>query len=160
MKEVKFMILALMAAGLFVFTSCDDDVDINPDQVYHEALSVKYPAARNVEWEKKGNYHVADCYVENKDLEVWFNESAKWTMTETELTRNDLPTEVTTAFDESEYATWRIDDVDMLQYESGKTLYVIEVEQANKEIDLYFSTTGELVETKDVTNSDDTHWPE
>lgn len=155
----KIMFLTLMTIGIFAFTSCDDD-DINPDPIFHEALKIKYPDATRVEWEKKGAYNVADCWVGNKDLEVWFNNVGDWVMTETELTRNDVPAAVIATLEASKYATWRADDYDMLEYKSAPTRYIIEVEQGKSEFDLYFSTEGELVEEKDVSNGDDTHWPE
>ncbi|NDV58127.1 PepSY-like domain-containing protein [Bacteroides sp. 519] len=160
MKELKFLALALLATTLFVFTSCSDDDDLKPDQIFTEALSAKFPDAKAIEWERAKAYYVADCYVGNKDLDVWFDGAAKWIMTETELLKTDLPTAVLTALEASEYSTWRVDDVDMLEYPSKATRYVIEVEQGNKEMDLYFSVDGELIEEKDVTNTDDTHWPE
>lgn len=158
MKRVMF--LAILTMGLFVFSSCEKDDDINPEPIFHEALSTKYPNATRAEWEKKKEYYVADCWVDNKDLEVWFNKSAEWLMTETELTKANLPAAIVTALESGKYAGWWIDDVDVLEYPSAATRYVVEVEQGKKEIDLYFSEEGELIEEKDVTNRDDTHWPE
>ncbi len=156
----KIMFLALMTIGVFAFTSCDNDDDIMPDQIFNEALKAKYPDATRTEWEKEKTYYVADCWVANKDLEVWFNNSAEWLMTETELTRNDIPAAVITTLEASKYSTWRADDFDMLEYKSSPTRYVIEVEEGNKEFDLYFSVEGELVEERDVSKGDNTHWPE
>lgn len=158
MKKVMF--LAIMAMGLFVFSSCEKDDDINPEPAFHEALSAKYPHATRAEWERKKEYYVADCWVDNNDMEVWFNKSAEWLMTETELTKANLPAAITTALGSGKYADWWIDDVDVLEYPSAVTHYVVEVEQGKKEIDLYFSEEGELIEERDVTNKDDTHWPE
>ncbi|MDL2305822.1 PepSY-like domain-containing protein [Bacteroides sp. OttesenSCG-928-D19] len=160
MKKLSFMMLAVFALGSILFISCEKSDDINPDQIYKEALQSKYPDATRAEWEKKKTYYVADCWSGKKDLEVWFNENAEWLMTETELARTELPTAITDALKATNYADWRIDDVDMLEYTNSSVVYVVEVEQKNKEIDLYFSPAGELLKEVDVTYSDDTHWPE
>jgi Protein of unknown function (DUF2874). len=160
MKELKFMAFVFLTMGLCAFTSCSDD-DYSPDAIYWEALNVKYPNARVEEWDRKGTYRVADCYYENKDLDVWFDQAAKWVMTETELWKSDLPEAVINALNGSKYSAWRVDDVDMLEYAlNAKILYIIEVEQGKTEIDLYFSPDGALVNEKDVSRGDDTHWPE
>lgn len=81
-------------------------------------------------------------------------------MTETELNSiNNLPPAVLTAFMESSYSNWVVDDVAILEYPNEPyTEFVVTVEQGKK-IDLYFSEGGGLLHEKDVTNSDDTHWP-
>ena len=47
------------------FSACDDNDDetYNPPANIIEALKQLYPNAQNVEWEMKGNYYVADCWV-------------------------------------------------------------------------------------------------
>lgn len=160
MKEVKFMLLAVLCMSLFTFSSCSDDDNYKPEEVVQAALVSKYPNATRVEWEQKGTYLVADCYVDGKDTDVWFTTDATWKMTETELLQADLPEAVVTALSNSKYATWRIDDRDKLEYPGKATVYVIEVEEGAVEMDLYFSVDGNLVDEKDVSNVDDTHWPE
>lgn len=160
MKTIKWSLLAVICVTFVAFTSCDSDDDYRPESSIMEALSTKYPNATHVEWEKKKNYYVADCRVDNKDLDVWFNTNAEWKMTETDLLKSDIPTAVSQAIAASEYADWHIDDVDLLEYPSKTKEYVIEVEKGAQEWDLYYSETGELLHKKDVSTGDDTHWPE
>ncbi|NDV83965.1 PepSY-like domain-containing protein [Bacteroides sp. 51] len=161
MKEVRFMMLAAMCMAMFSFTSCSDDDDFKPEDAVQAALTAKYPNATHIEWEKKKTYLVADCHVDGKDLDVWFTADAQWKMTETELLAADLPAAVTAALAaHATYGSWRVDDRDLLQYANGASEYVIEVEEHNKEVDLYFSADGELLDEVDVTTGDDTHWPE
>ena len=42
------------------------------------------------------------------------------------------------------YADWRVDDVDKLTREGMETLYVIEVEKGESELDLFYLSTGIL----------------
>ena len=74
------------------FGACDNDDDDDtfvPPSNITEALKQVYPAAQNVEWEMKGAYYVADCWVSNDELEVWFDTNANWVMTENELNSID-----------------------------------------------------------------------
>lgn len=159
MKTKNLIVLPLLLV-LFGFSSCDDDDNLKVDQEYVTALAQKYPNATGVEWEKKGQYNVAECWVDTRELDVWFATGAQWVMTETELRTTDLPQAITTAIVQTEYATWRIDDVDLLEYPSKDKEYVVEVELGKQEMDLYFSESGELLRKKDVSgNADDTHWP-
>ena len=70
------------------FSACSDDDDdpaLVPPSNITEALKQLYPAAQNIEWEMKGDYYVADCWVTGDELDVWFDANANWVMTENEL---------------------------------------------------------------------------
>lgn len=125
-----------------------------------DALKKLYPNATAIKWEQKGVYYVADCQADGREKEVWFDANANWLMTETELNSiNNLPPAVLTAFMESSYNNWVVDDVVILEYPNEpSTEFVVTVEQGKK-VDLYFSEGGGLLHEKDVTNGDDTHWP-
>lgn len=160
MEKMKLLPFMLFAVCALVFTSCDkDDDDYWPNDAIQNTLRSEYPDATRIEWERKGNYHVAECRIDGRDADVWITDNAEWVMTEKEITRNDLPAAINTAFAASSYVNWRFDDVDLLEYPVKQTLYVIEVEQGNREIQLFYSVTGELMEERDVTNRDDNHWP-
>lgn len=160
MKTMKLILpVTVLLLPSFLFTSCSDDDNITPDNKYTEALTEIYPNATRVEWEKKGNYTVADFRENGKDLDVWFDAATSWVMTETELLVTDIPEVIKGTLADTDYADWKIDDVDLLEYPADPKLYVIEVEQGAQEWDLYFSEEGELLNKKDVSNADDTHWP-
>lgn len=157
--SIKF--LALTSLCILAFSACDNDDDDNirvPADI-SQALTAKYPAARKIEWEKKGEYYVAECYVDQKEKEVWFDARGEWKMTETEIYWNQLPSDVQNSFNSSDYATWHRDDYDMLEYPTRTTLYVIEVEQGKTEYQLFYTEDGTLEETKDVSHQSDEHWP-
>lgn len=164
MKKLKFTLLAVCLAMIaFVFHSCnsDDGGSSAPSAAFQTTLMKLYPSAVNIDWEQKGTYYVADCRADGREKQVWFDANANWVMTETELeTINNLPPAVLTAFMESNYAKWIVDDIDMLEYLNEPTPeFVVEVKNGNQEVDLYFSAGGGLLHEKNVTNGDDTHWP-
>ena len=64
-----------------------------------------------------------------------------------------MPEAVKNAFKNSEYGQWSLDDVDMLVREGMEPVYVLEVEQGPREMDLYYNAEGILI--KVVEDSED-----
>lgn len=140
--KTKFFMIGMLALGMLTLMSCSDDDNYTPEDIYLQAFQQKYPQASPVEWEDKHGYKVADFRLDGKEAEAWFDKSAKWLMTETDLRPADLPAAVKAAFDATEYASWHIDDIDRVEKENATTIYVIEVEKEKQEYDLYFSEDG------------------
>lgn len=154
--KVKLSILALALYGLFAFTSCDDD-DNNylPDQTVTKAFDEKYPGVGKVEWETKSGYEVADFHLSGNDAEAWFDNKGNWVMTKTEINFGLLPENVRTELKKSIYADWKYTDYDKLERSNAATVYVIEAEQGEKEVDLYYTEDGVLI--KVVNDSENDH---
>lgn len=109
MWKFKFGLWAVvLITSVFSFSACGDDNDtFVPPANIEVALKQLYPGAQNIEWEVKGVYYVADCWVTGDELEVWFDVNANWVMTENELDNvNQLVPAVYTAFMDSNYNTW------------------------------------------------------
>nr|WP_302831752.1 PepSY-like domain-containing protein [uncultured Bacteroides sp.] len=160
--KTKIQLLAMMFIAVLAFSACSDDDKndgITVPESISNALKAKYPSATDVDWEKKGVYFVADCWVDGKELDVWFDANATWQLTEISIAWNDLPATVQTGFNGSEFATWQREDIDMLEYPLQPIQYVIEVKNGNTEYQLFFSEDGNLMNSRDVTGKDDTHWP-
>lgn len=154
--KTKLSILALAVCGMLAFTSCDDDDNnYTPDQTITKAFDTKYPNAGRVEWETKNGYEVADFRFEGNETEAWFDNTGKWLMTKTEINYGQLPEPVRTSLEQSEYSGWKRSDIDKVERLVGSTtttVYVIEVEQGNQEVDLYYTPDGVLIKT---VNDDD-----
>lgn len=129
----------------FSFSACDDNDDetYNPPANITEALKQLYPNAQNVEWEMKGDYYVADCWVTGDELD----------------SIDQLVPAVYTGFRNSNYSSWVVTDVFVLTYPQHPTESVIQVKQGNLRFALYFSQEGGLLHERDITNGDDTNWP-
>lgn len=144
--------LFLAAFAALAFSSCNDsdyaDVPENTHLVSEEvqdAFNAKYPQARDVEWELKGDYAVVDFDWNGGEHSAWFNPaSGAWCMTDTDIRYESLPEPVLAAHQSGEYADWRVDDVDMLTREGMETLYVVEVEKGEAEVELSYLPTGVL----------------
>lgn len=146
--KTKLSVLALAICGLLAFTSCDDDDDnYVPEQTVTKAFDEKYPNAGRVEWENKTGYLVADFMLEGNDTEAWFDTTGKWLMTKTEIPFAQLPELVRKSLrdENSVYYGWRETDIDKLERADAATIYIIEVEQGENEVDLYYAEDGTLI---------------
>ena len=158
--KVKLSILALALCGLFTFTSCDDD-DNNylPDQTVTKAFDEKYPGVGKVEWETKSGYEVADFHLSGNKAEAWFDNKGNWVMTKTEINFGLLPEPVRLNLNGGEYKNWKPTDFDKLERSNAATVYVIEVEQGEQEVDLYYTEDGVLLKAVPDDDNDNNFQP-
>ena len=160
--------ISTVACVVFGLYSCDKDDDGHiANQQVKNALKTRYPSADHISWEMKNGYIVADFKApapqnpSGKDVEysAWFDRNGTWYMTETDIPFALLPDAIKATFQQSEYARWIIDDVDMIEREKLETVYVIEVENQNQEIDLYYSADGVLIKSIADTDDENSHLP-
>ena len=132
------MFFMLLAAGLLSLNlqSCDDDDDkgIAVSAELQNAFTEKYPNTQVVKWETEGAHYVAEFYNDRYVADAWFTPDGIWQMTETDLPYDALPAAVRSAFQSSQYAQWKVEDVDMVERRAMETVYVIEVESGNQEL--------------------------
>lgn len=147
-------ILSVLVAVIAIFaTSCDtSNSNIVVEKAVLETFKQQFPNARRVHWENKGAYYEVDFRIDKEYKSAWYRKDAVWMMTETDIRFNDLPIEVQNAFYASTYSTWRIDDIDKFERPGIETIYIIEVEQNDVDVDLYYNASGLLIKT--VTDND------
>lgn len=148
-KSLMFGAVALLSVSLW---SCsNDDNDLSTKSVPEAAkatMDQKYPSARATEWKKKGTYIIAEFAYDNvKDAKAWFTANGEWYMTESDVLFEELPKAVKDALNASQYASWKIDDIDKIERKDLEVIYVIELENGAQEIDLYLNETGVIVKT-------------
>lgn len=153
--KTRIFLLSLAALSLAAFTSCSDDDNKGTEneipEAYTEALTAKYPDATNVKWEIKGNYYVAEFDKPMQEYDVWFGSGATWAMTEVDYGHNlfFIPGTVSQAYAESEYGMGNT-VADVHKYErTADTVYLIEVELAsdNSDVYMYINEDGTIVKT-------------
>lgn len=167
MWKYTFFVSAL-AVSTCIATGCSDDEDGRPPVTNPVSAEVQasfaeqFPGARDVEWEVRGTYAVADfSYVDSQSggwvsSTAWYSQTdGTWLMSEYDLRFERLPEAVKTAFQQSEYAGWHVDDVDLIRRDGVTLLYVVEVEQGGQEMDLYYAEDGVLV--KALADTDGRH---
>ena len=156
MKRGIILNTALILALGFLALSCSDDDNFEPDNsAVKNAFATKYPGASVDEWEMKFTYYVANFRLDNNETEAWFESNANWVFTETDLTYAKLPDAIKTSFEASEYKNWEKDDIDKIERPETETVYILEVESGNTELDLYYSEDGELMKTENTPENTD-----
>lgn len=142
--------LGVALVGGLASCSDDDDNDINPSMVPAEVKTTfdkMFPGVRNVDWEMEQGFYVADFTENTYDKDAWFTSAGNWAMTETDYNSltTMLPTEVQTAFGNSKYASWIIDDVQYYE-RPADSFCLIEVEtEGMPEVGLFYDTFGNLI---------------
>ena len=167
MWKYTFFVSAL-AVSTCIATGCSDDEDGRPPVTNPVSAEVQasfaeqFPGARDVEWEVRGTYAVADFSYADSQSGDWVSSTAwysqtdgTWLMSEYDLRFERLPEAVKTAFQQSEYAGWHVDDVDLIRRDGVTLLYVVEVEQGGQEMALYYAEDGVLV--KALADTDGRH---
>lgn len=141
---------------LFIFCSivllsaCEHDDDLPSSKVpvaIKTAFEAKFPSVIKADWDRKSGYYVAEFRDNGVEMEAWFDSDAVWCMTETDLRTdlNALPGLVQNAFQTSEYADWRVDDIDKYERPTG-VFYLIEVEKSGQQDrDLFYAEDGSLL---------------
>ena len=66
-------------------------------------------------------------------------------MSETDITYNELPKAVINSFESGFYASWRVDDVDLLEQSGRGNIYVLDAESGEQEMTLHYSENGDLI---------------
>lgn len=163
--KIKIVSLLLALCAAWTFQSCDNDDNdsVAVPAELQKAFEAKYPHATQVKWETRGNYYKAEFY-DGQKAAAWYTTGGVWQLTETDIPKSMLPEAVQTAFNQSEYASapWHFDEAKKLDRPGYETVYVMEVEQGNKDMDLYYTPAGTLikaVEDVDGDNDDDDFLP-
>lgn len=156
-----FTVIAAVVCGMG-FVSCDDDDNINmsdlPTAIQKE-FSAMYPNAQVEEWEQKNGYSVVEFRLDGFESEAWFGTNG-WVMTETDIPYQSLPEAVRTSFEASQYANWKIEDVDKMDRVNTETVYVIEIERGKTEYDLHYLSNGILIKAQLEDGNDNPYLPE
>ncbi len=152
-----YKIFFVMAVLAITFISCDDDDDAKfVPQVVKNAFLQQFSPNNRVEWEVKSVGYVAEFVNNGQKTTAWFEHSGGLMMTEVNISYPALPEAVKATFEQSKYAKWRKEDVEKVIRPAVETLYIIEVESGDTEVDLYYSETGILVkEVVDIDNDND-----
>ena len=179
--NLKLIVSGCIMSLMLLAASCNkqrpenlQNIEATPE--LQAALFDLYPVAQDVKWSQKNSYYVADFKapagsgpeLRSDDGQLigysaWFDASYQWQMTETDIPQGMVPDAVWAAFDATEYADWRIDDIDMLRRGGVEIIYIIEVEGYTvdgiyQEVDLYFSEDGVLVKTVIDAEEDYDYW--
>lgn len=141
---VNILILTILST---VAISCNSDMYVPSDAIKSTFKSM-YPKAKFVDWEFEAGYVNAEFSDDGKRKDAWFDTDANYLMTETDIKTSKVPAAIKATLSKGEYAKWRIDDVDYLEFATAAPMYVLDIENGDQDVDLYFSPDGELLEVR------------
>ena len=136
----------MISGSAFFFMSCDDDDDNKfvPESAVTQAFDIKYPGATLFEIDKEYNGTEVDILHERIHKEVWLDMDNQWVLTRWEIRSSSLPDVVMSAFRSSEYASYRIDDLHVVERPDG-IFYEFELEWRDRDLTILFGEDGTLV---------------
>lgn len=159
--NAKATFFTLFAGLAILLTGCDNDNNdhkdaIEPTEPVMQAFNKKYPEAINPIFTIEGNYYVAEFMNSGISTEAWLTEQGKWMMDKADTPFNQLPSNVTTAFNNGLYAGWKVDDSYTINRDSMAVIYKINAEKGNSDMDLYYSQYGNLIRAVNDEGNEDT----
>lgn len=150
MRNLKiYLFVSMLLMSISVFASY-------PPSWVRAAFKKMYPEVVDAEWTKKGDYHVADFMKNGHELGVWFNNKAKWLMTETSVeSLGSIPEPVAKAFMQTTLASMVLEEVTIVTFPKQPTVIVIKVRGHNSftEYQVFYAPDGKLLQTLNVTQT-------
>ncbi len=147
--------LFLIIAAVVMFVSCDDDDRLfyGPDgpattpqaalpQSANDYMSTTYPDARIVDVDFEHGIVEVEINDNGTWRDVYFTADGQWLRTTTDIHPNNIPQAVKDTIAASEYAGWRIDDVDFIQSPEGEW-YTVEFEKRGSELEAILRITAD-----------------
>lgn len=110
-------------------------------EVLKSLVQELYPGAVILEMDSEGPATEIDILHDGNHKEVLVDAGNRWIRTEWEIRTNEVPEVVMTALRASAYASYRIDDVNVIENVDGR-FYEFELEQGDREVTVMFSADG------------------
>lgn len=153
-------IQTVLALLIFFFTvACDKEpghlkkADV-PDAVM-SAFNSAHPDARDVEWEKEGEYYEVEFEEGRVEMEIVYDIEGNVIETEIEIDVSDLPDAIVKYINDN-YSDYKIDEAEKIENGEG-VLYEVEIEYKRSELELMFDGNGNFLGEDDEGEDDNGH---
>lgn len=107
-------------------------------------IASKYPGARIIEYDYDDGLLEVEIYHDACEKDTYFNGSKSWIMTKWDIRKNELPQTVSEAVQNSEYASYMIDDIEYIQKPTVE-YYRLELKKDNREVKLNINAQGQII---------------
>ena len=141
---MKTLSLFIAAVGIS-FVSCGQDIpDSKVPSVVLNAVKAKYPAASEVDWEKKKNFYEAEFDTDSIEHVVQVDAQGNILQHKYEIGLGELPASVQENL-KSAYATFTVDDAAIIE-KQGQRYYEVELEaKGQKDKKVIFTMDGKSI---------------
>lgn len=146
---MKKNLILTLATVFLVMVGCDNNKNV--DSVYRTSLETVYPNAKYVEWDYENGYMTAEFRDDGMDVKIWFDDNGNWLCIETNMSFKKLPRNIQDAFNSSDYADWKIEDIDYVKIrkdfdEELIFYYEFEVEKGEREMKIAIYSDGTIAD--------------
>ena len=122
-----------------------------------DSLKALYPTVETVGWSTDQDYYVAGFRYDGFDMKVWFDNQGHWVMKQTDWqVMDEVPDAVYHTFTFGPYSTDEVLDVTLVEFPKQQAQVVVHIgiDNADTEYQLFYLMDGELINARNVTNSD------
>jgi len=148
----------LMALGVLLLTACNEsDESLTIDQIPAEIrddFTTRHPAAENAEWEQEGNFWEAEFTEGGVEVSIVYDLDLNWVRTEREIAVADLPVAVVTYINDN-FPGETIEEAESFDSATEGTGFIVEVETASAEFEVFFDADGNFIRQEEETEDDD-----
>lgn len=139
--------IAILGTALLLTASAAAQKSAVP-QAVADRFKALYPNETVKEWEleRGGTLWEAEFHREGREHEAYFSADGTWRWTEHDVRREEVPQAVWDALARTEYAGWKVDDIELHSTPAHKAVYQLELEQkGSKDVHLHFLPDGALI---------------
>lgn len=121
---------------------------ISADKVPTAVLSgfkAKFPTATKTSWELENtNEYEADFKLNGEEVSATFDNTGKWTKTETEIKVSALPSAVKEAL-AKDFASYKIEEANKIESAKDGNCFEAEIEKGEETFDVLFTHEGKML---------------
>lgn len=141
---------ALAIAWLAGCTPKSENSSVEIPAAVKESFNKLFQNATNVKWSKENDTeYEAEFSMGGTNKASNFDQSGKWLVTETEVSVSNLPAAIQTTIS-NEFASYSIEEAEMVETADGNTFYEIEMESGEVTIEAEISADGKVMKKKEV----------
>jgi len=147
---IKRTFLLIVCGGLILLSHAAIAAGIGAIPVkVTNAFKMKYPAAKNVEWDNKIVGCQANFQMDNTRFEAKFNKKGEWQRTEKAEKEYMMPGTVKDGFEKSKYKDWKIKSSYVYYYpKEGSKYHIVAKKGFLRKKNLVFNQNGQLIKDR------------
>jgi hypothetical protein len=145
---MKMQVPGLAFLGMMVASCSNQKISSSKvPSVVLNTVQKKYPAAREIDWEKNDSIYIAEIDLNDRvTVTVQIHQAGKLVMQKLDIAASEIPAPVLTTV-HAQYGDYRIDDRERLEI-GDAVYYQLELEaKGKKDLDLVFTADGRVEKT-------------